>query len=814
MVGRSGIAAQVSAAGRVGQGEPFATNALRTKLALDSLKLHYYVRDIVLIERYIPMYDFKQLSPYDFENLSRDLLQVAEGVRFESFKTGRDNGIDFRYADASKFTSIIQCKHYVTTGFAGLVRDLKREVQNVHALNPNRYILVTSVGLTPANKEIIRSMFGTLLASKDIIGQDDLNNLLGQYPEIEKKHYKLWLTSRAVLDRVLHNAVATQSEFEVEKVYEDIRRYVPSAAYSRALDILGRDHVVIISGQPGVGKTTLAKMLLYQHLESGFEAVSILTDFQTAREKYRAGAKQIFYFDDFMGSTFLGDKGPSFTRNEDRSIIDFIEMVRRSPTARLILTTREHIFRQAFDLSEKIRNSSILDHRCVLELADYSFRQRATILYNHLYFSDLPSEYRDALLDDDFYLEIVRHEKFNPRLIEWLSSYRRVRSIAPSEYRAFIRNLLHDPSEIWRHAYEKQISDAGRSQLLALYSLQGKAPVHLLKRAFVELHRHRAHKYGFRSKPEDMQLAFTELNGSFLKPAGSMIEVINPSVLDLVNAIVRGSPENALDIIQGAIRFEQLSRVWTFSSDPKGETVRQTIIDNASHLPDAIERLLNAPRKIDLGKGSAGYTDTSLERRLAVLIDIANATRSAPLRQLILPFVENIVAIWQTERVNIEDALSAIGIIRQRGWAVAEVANDLEKRLLLCIIDDARGGCTSSELRELASLISENNPTPFDLEPLRDAFKSYLDEYFTTELRECRSTADFEGLIDELDLIAHYTKINVSVQITKIRAEADEFEEHKSRYEDHMHDEWKDRWRDHRSDERSVRDMFSSLTRK
>jgi KaiC/GvpD/RAD55 family RecA-like ATPase len=54
-----------------------------------------------------------------------------------------------------------------------------------------------------------------------------------------------------------------------------IRRNVRSDAYPNALEILDRNRVVIISGAPGVGKTTLANMLLYVHLERGWEPVVI-----------------------------------------------------------------------------------------------------------------------------------------------------------------------------------------------------------------------------------------------------------------------------------------------------------------------------------------------------------------------------------------------------------------------------------------------------------------------------------------------------------------------------------------------------------
>ena len=44
----------------------------------------------------MPDYNFHTLSPIDFENLVRDLLQVELSIRLESFKNGKDNGIDLR----------------------------------------------------------------------------------------------------------------------------------------------------------------------------------------------------------------------------------------------------------------------------------------------------------------------------------------------------------------------------------------------------------------------------------------------------------------------------------------------------------------------------------------------------------------------------------------------------------------------------------------------------------------------------------------------------------------------------------------------
>ena len=561
--------------------------------------LYYNCR---LVSKTMPDYDFHQLSPYDLEILARDLLQAHWGVQIESFKTGKDGGIDLRYAAATNKV-IVQVKHLIKTGLAGLLREVQNEAVKVKRLQPSRYVLVTSVALSAVNKDAIVNIIGAdVLKPSDVIGCEDLNNLLGQHSEIEGNHYKLWLASRAVLDRVLHNAAVTRSEFKVRQVYEEARRYVQSSAYRQALKKLNDTGVIIIAGPPGVGQSTLANLLLYEHLERGYQAVLIQRDIDEGQDLFQPGVRQVFYFDDFMGATFLGDRAAALTGITDRALLDFVAMVRATPTARLILATREHIYAQAMDRSERLRLSDLNDLRIFLHMPSYSFTQKARILYNHLYFSDLPSAYQDELLRKDFYFAIIKHDKFNPRLIEWLSSFRRIRNVPVQQYRNFIQNLLNDPSEIWRHAYEQEITDAARSMLLTVFSLGGSAvgPT-LLRAAFTSLHHERSSRYRFGTKPEDFRSALREIAGAFIKPLGAhSIEVLDPSVLDLLNAVVRCTPENAVDIVAGAASFDQIERVWSFAKAKSNGSIMDAMHREADRLAGSIRRRAIEERRIHL----------------------------------------------------------------------------------------------------------------------------------------------------------------------------------------------------------------------
>src|SRR5258706_4062668 len=252
------------------------------------------------------MYDFRTLSPLDFEELIRDLLQPELNLRLESFGPGRDQGIDFRYSTAVGDT-IVGAKHYPDGASGSLLSAVAKENAKIAKLKPQRYILATSASLSPLLKSKIQKALSAVpVQPGEILGREDLNNLIRKYPAVERQHFKLWLASTTVLERVLHSGVYNRTSAEMNTIQKMIPKFVANQSTAQAEQILERSGALIITGEPGVGKSTLARMLLWLHAEQGWE-ISVIDDLKEAFEIAHEGTNRVVFFDDFLGQVRLSN---------------------------------------------------------------------------------------------------------------------------------------------------------------------------------------------------------------------------------------------------------------------------------------------------------------------------------------------------------------------------------------------------------------------------------------------------------------------------------------------------------------------------
>lgn len=407
-------------------------------------------------------YDLHILQPSEFEEITRDLLQKEWNCFIESFTSGRDGGIDLRCASEKGGKVIIQAKRY--KDYKSLLINLKGEVDKVHRLNPERYYVSTSVGLTPANKEEIKQLFTPYIIDvADIFGNDDLNNLLGRHCDVEKQYYKLWLTSTNVLNNIIHKAPVLWSDFELEDIKANISTYVMNDSFYSAKKILSHHNYVIISGIPGIGKTTLARMLIYDYLANGFEEfINISGDIDTAAKLYKHDKKQVFFFDDFLGASVFEDGGTGFAQK----LLTFIRQIKTNKSKAFILTTREYILAEARTHYEKMRTEKIEMAKCILDVGAYTRTVKAKILYNHMANAQLPQEYIAQFLKNQNYNLIINHHNYNPRIIETYIDKGLWELTDPANFMSRFKNLLSNPFLVWEIAFEKLPNECKYALLL------------------------------------------------------------------------------------------------------------------------------------------------------------------------------------------------------------------------------------------------------------------------------------------------------------------------------------------------------------
>lgn len=511
-------------------------------------------------------YDFRGLSPFDFEVLCHDLFEPELGVKLQAFATGRDKGIDLRHAVANDNTLIVQCKHYANSGFKSLLSSVKnRELPKIQNLKPKRYILATTVNLTPGNVDQLFDLLKPYCVSKhDIIGATSLNMLLQKYPEVEKANFKLWLTSTAVLQRVLNAGVFFASDRTIEQIRDRLGMFVETAAMRPAKDQLERKKVCILSGNAGVGKTTLAEILIAQHLEKGWQLVVIDRNMEEAEKLFdpNLNVKQLFYYDDFLGQISAGEK---LGKNEDRALLRMIETVKRTRNRRFLLTTREYILARAKESHERLARSEIDLLKFFVACEQYSAFDKAKILANHLFFAHVPQDHIATIVSNRTYNTIINHENYNPRIIELMTKTSKVNGTKPSEYPRAIIKALDNPAEIWLHAFENQISEASRHLVLTLASCGDGIVLADLQKAFESFFLKRAATFQFPSSPLSFEKSLFELEDSFIRITARGEERIvsfqNPSVLDFVKNWLLSHTSHAWDLLDSVITFEQAERL-------------------------------------------------------------------------------------------------------------------------------------------------------------------------------------------------------------------------------------------------------------
>ena len=511
------------------------------------------------------MYQYGNLSDFEFELLCRDIMERKLGCPLRCFAPGRDGGVDITETKLSG-KHMVQVKHYIDSPYRTLLSSLKRELPKVKQKQPEHYYVCCAKQLTAQNISEIYQLFSDYMDDAEaVVDLVEIDSFLHQKEnaDILERHYKLWLESTSVLEQLGNQDIAIDCDAFFYQIEKEQKLFVKTKYYEEGRQILENEHMLMLLGDPGVGKTMLTKMLALAFVAEGYRirytTNGELSDLKRALSVDRK-RKELIVLDDCLGQHYF-----KMQETKENELLALVKYIMHNPNKLLIMNSRVTIFHEARERSCDFRY--FMDDENIkirkLEMNGLDEEEKGWIFYNHLYFSGIPEEYYQNISKDRRYRAIVRHPNYTPRLVEFVTKKKNYKQVASDCYATFIMDCLRNPTELWKDEFTRKLGAEDRALLLTLYSLTDTSveePV--LVRAFLKRLSGLEGMDTTRNLYEEALRRLTDSMVQLMEQNGrKRIGVCNPSINDFLKNYIRENPMEQANMPAYATEYVQLERI-------------------------------------------------------------------------------------------------------------------------------------------------------------------------------------------------------------------------------------------------------------
>lgn len=524
------------------------------------------------------------LTTSDFENFAIEIVKKKfKNSGLHGFKEGKDDGID-GIDNISSPTLIIQAKRWqVTKNHTTAVKLLKEEIDKI-ALTKEKYgwetdfnyVIVTSMGLSPAGLKEIRDyadkIIPNAIPTDDYVIFSSTLTTLSQDKEYRDIFMKYGLLEKDITN-VLRNIKLKKIEAESKDYFSDFdaHYFVETRFLGEAYHILQREHILLIQGPAGIGKTTTCSMLGNLFLNNKKNIFDIIVrrveDINEVlglyNENYRDNEDRNLFvvFDDFLGRNKF-DVG-------ERVLQDIKKLYSASINTNnlfICLNSRTQILQDAtlmnFEFQKLIDEKFTEQRRFIIDLSKYSDIDKAYIFRKvferkaqHLTNDDkveLVGKYNNLIGKD--WKRIVRHRNYFPRSIELIANNFKESS---GSFYDYVIYYLNHPNQLYNNLFDN-LKIEEKYLLFSLlqfdsFPVEEEWLVNSLHT--LELNPMFDFKKSLK-KLDGSWLAFTKESFDSI----SKVDFFNPSIIDFLNDKLKEYPNITQKITQNSIYLHQLCK--------------------------------------------------------------------------------------------------------------------------------------------------------------------------------------------------------------------------------------------------------------
>ncbi|EMO58694.1 hypothetical protein LEP1GSC161_4096 [Leptospira santarosai str. CBC1416] len=284
----------------------------------------------------------------------------------------------------------------------------------------------------------------------------------------------------------------------------------------QALKILNKEKLLVITGPPGVGKTTLSNIITFRLLANNYKLIFVDSNIEEAEKLFSLDpeTKQVILFDDFLGS-FIPEL---FSSTKEKKTVNFIEKIKRTSNKLMILTSRTIFFNTALQIYEGFNRSRVSLSNYELNISHYSTFEKAQILYKHVSFSKMAADYKNEFLISKRFLSVINHRNYTPRLIEYFTNPINLDKVSLKEYiNGFVIKNLENPMELWKFHYSVHIDDESRMLVDTVFLLGKDANRSIVETGYMQRLNAELKFRGFIPKQDSFNKSIKTLQDGFIK---------------------------------------------------------------------------------------------------------------------------------------------------------------------------------------------------------------------------------------------------------------------------------------------------------